>query len=169
MVGQNVITTPDFSFPLPLHLREFPQPFHSALGNWASTTGPAYSAKVPEWYIFKTVLKYAPVNLKVKHRKSHTSVAALPAETALYVGGKGSIILCSPSMKKSETFLLCLIVGSSSIPVYSKSRNPFDAWESWWQIWSARPSWSKWKKKVNFSKHLQSSKWWSKKASYYIQ
>lgn len=53
--------------------------------------GPAYSAKVPAWYIFKTVLKYVPVNLKVMHRKSHAGVAALPAGTALYVGGKGGI------------------------------------------------------------------------------
>lgn len=63
-----MITNPDVSFPLPLHLRELPQPFHSALGNWANTTGPAYFAKVPEWYIFKTVLKYAPVNLKVTQK-----------------------------------------------------------------------------------------------------
>lgn len=93
MVGQNVITNPDFSFPLPLHLREFPQPFNSALGNWACITGPAYSAKVPEWYFLKIVLKYAPVNLKVMHRKSHAGVAALPAGTALYVGGKGHVSL----------------------------------------------------------------------------
>lgn len=26
-----MITNPDFSFPLPLHLRKFSQPFHSAL------------------------------------------------------------------------------------------------------------------------------------------
>lgn len=66
--------------------------------------GPAYSAKVPAWYIFKTVLKYAPVNLKVMHRKSHAGVAALPAGTALYVGGKGGITFFSPSMKKTEAF-----------------------------------------------------------------
>lgn len=99
-----MITNPDFSFPLPLHLREFPHPFHFALGNWASTMRPAYSAKVPEWYIFKTVLKYAPVNLKVTHRKPHAGVAALPAGIALYVGGKGGIILSWSSMKKSEAF-----------------------------------------------------------------
>lgn len=99
-----MITNPDFSFPLPLHLRECPQAFHSALGYWAGIMGPAYSAKVSEWYIFKTVLKYAPVNLKVMHRKPHAGVAALPAATALYVGGKGGITLSSPSIKNSETF-----------------------------------------------------------------
>lgn len=99
-----MITNPDVSFPLPLHLRELPQPFHSALGNWANTTGPAYFAKVPEWYIFKTVLKYAPVNLKVTHRKLHAGVTALPGGTALYIGEKGDITLSSPSMKKSEAF-----------------------------------------------------------------
>lgn len=66
--------------------------------------GPAYSAKVPEWYIFKTVLKYDPVNLKVTLRKSHAGVAALPAGTALCIGRKGGITLSSPSMKKSEAF-----------------------------------------------------------------
>lgn len=66
--------------------------------------GPAYSAEVPEWYIFKTVLKYAPVNLKVTHRKPHAGVAALPAGTALCTGEKGGRTLSSPSMKKSEAF-----------------------------------------------------------------
>lgn len=108
-----MITNPDFSFPLTWHIRDPSQPCHSALMSTATfppTAGdrdlltpkqvpePALwglllSATLPECYIFKTVLKYAPVNLKDSHRKYCRSVAALPGRTALFLGGKGGLAL----------------------------------------------------------------------------
>lgn len=121
-----MITNPDFSFPLTWHIRELSQSCRSALmstGTFPPTAGdgdlltlkevpgPALwglliSATLPKRYIFKTVLKYAPVNLKDSHRKYRGSVAALPGGTALFLGGKGGLALFPFAMKKSEAFPL---------------------------------------------------------------
>lgn len=149
MVGWNVITNPDFSFPLPLSYRVITASsfclninrnlstdcsrWRSApkLGNWACTTGSAYSTKLPKWYIFKTVLKYALVNLKERYKKYHTGVSQLcQEELVCSLAEKEALLFISLPWRKVKPFRLCIITDSYSTLAYPvihlMLRNPLD-------------------------------------------